>query len=395
MVISNSKKSIKTILDLVVKFRFIIGIAIVLVFILFKLNMSSIGLWHNQLTNDGSDTDSSVVLGTPKPIRFDEYRVQTPFYLAQSANGFKLDNKNMSKNGQNMVLNYNAPVWNLSLIGKPFNWGMLFLGRDRGLSWYWSIKIVGLFLLSFEFCMILTKKRYLSLLGAGLMTFAPAVQWWFMQHLGDLTCFTLAIIVSLYHLFWRGHTLLSKILYTLLFTSSSIGFVLVVYPAFQVPFAYFILAFLIGLLISEKSSFHLNRINLWLLVVSVVIIGVTLLQFYLSSSNAITALLNTAYPGKRVSLGGSGLDAGSTYGSLFNYLLSFKLPTQQISFSNVVEVSTFFNLLPLVLLFLPKIFKTSRRNAVPIAILIQTFGLLGWYLFQLPRWVAKVTLMSY
>lgn len=395
MMTLRSSRSIKNFLDWVIKLRFIIAILFVAVFVIFKLNMSSIGLWNSQLTNDTSKTSSSVVLGTPKAIRFDEWKVQTPFYLAQSANGFKLVNKNMSKNGQNMVLNYNGPVFDLSAIGKPFNWGMFFLGRDRGLSWYWSVKLAGIILLAFEFCLILTKKKYLSLLGSFWIAFSPAVQWWFMQHLGDLTFFTLAIIVTLYHLFWQQHSLWWNVLGGLFFTSSVIGFILVIYPAFQVPFAYFIMAMLIGLLFSEHDKFHFNKTNVGLLLVSVIVISVVLINFYSKSSAAINTLLNTAYPGKRVSLGGSSLSLGNTYGSLFNYLVNWKLPYSSIPFSNVVEASTFFNMLPLVLLFIPRIVSKMRQNAVFIAILIQTFGLIIWYFVKFPRWFAKATLMSY
>lgn len=395
MVISKSKNSIRRILDWIIEFRFVIAIAFVAIFVIFKLNMSSIGMWNDQLTNNTRETDSSVVLGSPKPIRVDEWKVQTPFYLAQSANGFKLKNKNLSTDGQNMVLNYNAPVLALSVLGKPFNWGMFFLGRDRGLSWYWSVKLAGLILLAFEFCFILTKKKYISLLGSLWIAFSPAVQWWFMQHLGDLVFFSLAIVVSLYYLFWKKLKIWNQILLALFFASSSIGFVLVVYPAFQVPLAYFILATIIGLFISESDKFHMDKINLSLLIISIVMISLVLVQFYTASSGDLTLLLNTAYPGKRVSLGGSDRNLADTFGALFNYLINWKLPYGPVTFSNQVELSSFFNALPLVLLFTPKILGSARKNAVAIAILLQTAGLVLWYFVKFPYWFAKISLMSY
>lgn len=387
----------KKVLNVVIKFRFLISIVFVALFIAFKLNMSSIGMWNQQITQTSSGKeDTSVIVGEPKAIRTDEWKIQTPFYLAQAANGFKVNNKNMSENGQNMILNYNAPVLDVTILGKPFNWGMLFLGKDRGLSWYWSVKLVGILLLAYEFCMILTKKKYLSLLGSTMITFAPAVQWWFMQHNGDLVFFTLAIIVSIYHLFFKKHKIWQQILFALLFMSSAIGFVLVVYPAFQVPFAYFIIAMLIGLFIKEKSAFRFSKSNVILMVISCITIIAVLLHFYHVSATAISALLNTAYPGKRFSTGGPGVNMDVAFAALFNYLINWKLPyTSTLGFSSSVEVSTYFNLLPLFILFLPKIIKTSKKNAVALVLSIQTIGLLLWYFVTFPKWFAKVSLLSY
>ncbi|BDP83759.1 hypothetical protein EfmAA610_09690 [Enterococcus faecium] len=59
-------------------------------------------------------------------------------------------NEDYSLNGQNMIIAYNSPVKDITVIGKPFNWGFFFLGRDRGLSFYWAMKLVVMVLLGFE-----------------------------------------------------------------------------------------------------------------------------------------------------------------------------------------------------------------------------------------------------
>lgn len=59
------------------------------------------------------------------------------------------------------------------------------------------MKLVVMVLLGFEVLMILTKrKKALSLIGAFALTFSPAVQWWFMQHVGDLIFFTLGLMIA-------------------------------------------------------------------------------------------------------------------------------------------------------------------------------------------------------
>ena len=71
-----------------------------------------------------------------------------------------------------MMLAYNVSSWHISTIGKPFNWGFLFLGASRGLSWYWSFKIIAMLLLAYEFAMILTSSvRLLSAVSSFWITF--------------------------------------------------------------------------------------------------------------------------------------------------------------------------------------------------------------------------------
>lgn len=40
------------------------------------------------------------------------------------------------------------------------------------------------------------EEKALSLIGAFALTFSPAVQWWFMQHVGDLIFFTLGLMIA-------------------------------------------------------------------------------------------------------------------------------------------------------------------------------------------------------
>lgn len=106
--------------------------------------------------------------------------VQTTYYMSQAMSDefYPLNNTNIMDDGLNMILAYNSPVANLSILGKPFNWGFLLLGKEYGLSWYWSFKVIALLLLSFEIAMILTRKmKGVSLLSSFWITFSPAIQW--------------------------------------------------------------------------------------------------------------------------------------------------------------------------------------------------------------------------
>lgn len=242
------------IIDQIIRFRYIIGILFLILIVVLNLNGSSIGSWDKIVSERSDDKKSDVIFGENRAVRSDEWMVQTPFYFSQAESDYPVVNKQYGKEGQNMILAYNSPVKDITVIGKPFNWGFL-LGKERGLSFYWGFKIIGMLLLSFELVMILTKRnKYLSLLGAFWITFSPSIQWWFMQHVGDLIFFTLAIMVASYYFIAKHDNKILRLLMMSLIVINGIGFVLVLYPAHQVPLAYLILFWLFGTLIHFRKK---------------------------------------------------------------------------------------------------------------------------------------------
>ena len=125
--------------------------------------------------------------GEPRGVRSDEWLVQTPFSLSQTQTGLKTHNDVITLNGQDMVVGYNSPAWNLATLAKPFTWGYVLLGKEYGLSWYWNLKLIGLILFSFEIGLIVTRRnKYLALLASVWIPFSSALQWWFVSPVGDL-----------------------------------------------------------------------------------------------------------------------------------------------------------------------------------------------------------------
>ncbi|MCI5870806.1 MAG: hypothetical protein SOZ69_03030 [Streptococcus sp.] len=412
-----------SLLNKFLKYRYLIALLAFVIGVSLNLHGSSISnwnkygmsqtIWNSQSTtqNDfNSDSDKidiesnfnnwismppradGTLVGVPRMIRTDEWLVQTPFYLSQANSGNQLINPTYEFSGQNMIVAYNAPVKHISVIGKPFNWGFLFLGASRGLSWYWCFKIIGMLLLSFEFGMIITKKnKLLSLLGSAWITFSPSVQWWFMQHLGDVVFFSLLIMVTIYHFLFTASKK-KKLLYASLLSSALIGFVLVIYPAFQVPFAYLISAFFLIYFIRAWKMRLLTRFD-WIVMLGTLlfsggIIGYTLWE----SREAITLTLNTVYPGSRVSVGGE-LKLHQLIEFLLNIALPFKIPT----FSNQVELASSFQFLPLFFLAIPFLIKKDqvKDNTFGLFLVVYTLLLTAYAFITIPELLSKVTLFSF
>lgn len=389
-----NKLNIKEWINKIIRFRFLIALVIFIIVVLLKLNGSSINIWDRIVTTKIDNTETSLIAGTPRAIRSDEWNVQTLYYLAQaeSEEYYPVYNDNIRSDGQNMIIAYNAPVMDITVLSKPFNWGFLLLGKDYGLSWYWAMKTILLFLLSFEVSMILSKrKKAISLLGALWITLSPAVQWWFMQHVGDLILYMQAMIVSFYYILHYFNKIKIKILFSITFALSAVGFALVIYPAIQVPLAYLTLVFMMLLYTDYKDKIKIKRSDIIIIVCTLGFIILNLGHFVLVSKDAIKLTLDTVYPGKRVSIGGD-IEPYFLQISLTNIFLPFK----DINFLNNCEVSSFFNFLPIVLLSLIVFIKNKIKNlkygiVLSLCALIQ----IAWLLFKFPTIFAKVTLLSY
>uniref|UniRef100_UPI0032D56FC8 DUF7657 domain-containing protein n=1 Tax=Paenibacillus sp. Marseille-Q4541 TaxID=2831522 RepID=UPI0032D56FC8 len=238
-------------IDKLVKYRYIIGLTIFIVFMLLKLNGSSIGMWNQIL---GEPKSENRIFGVERSIRSDEWLVQTPYFLSQTFSNepLKYENDLIRSDGQNMVL-ANAPTMTLETLGKPFYWGFLLFGKDYGLSWFYFSKLIILILLSFEICMILTNRnKQISVLGAFWIGFSAPIQWWFTTGAGvvELIIYSQGIIVSIYYLLKQGK-LKYRIMLSLGTLLSTIGFIFTLYPALQVPLGFLVISFVLGIFIQH------------------------------------------------------------------------------------------------------------------------------------------------
>lgn len=347
-------------LDILLKLRYVIGLLVIVIVVTFNLNGSSIGSWDNYVSqrDDGKKTD--VIFGQNREVRSDEWLVQTPFYFSQAESGYPVINEDYSLNGQNMIIAYNSPVKDITVIGKPFNWGFFFLGRDRGLSFYWAMKLVVMVLLGFELLMILTKRnKPLSLIGSFALTFSPAVQWWFMQHVGDLIFFTIGLMVAFYHYFYHHEKKWLRALMMLLVVIFGLGFILVIYPAHQVMLAYLLVFYFVGLLIYYRKKIHWDWFDAVLITAALLFIGIVMWHFWSISKDALLASLNTLYPGNRVSTGGKW-----KFSEFFYFLTNWKIPFEDINFSNNSEVALFYHFFPTVFLASPFVLFGKKKTTI-------------------------------
>ncbi len=375
------------------QYRFAIAVLIWILCIIFKLNGSSIAYWGEHL---GIDLDSrGLLLGTSRGVRSDEWATYTPKMLSQQFNSdgaFPYFSEIIRGTKTDTFIVYGLPVKDIAVLFRPFHWGFLFLGVERGFSFYWCGRIIALAVISFEFGMLITKKNKLySFLIALLFTLAPTVQWWIgVNGLVEMMIFgQLAVLMFSYYM--HTENIWKRLLVGLMLIICAGGYILVFYPAWQVPMAYMILGLLIWVFADSRKEFRFRKKkDLPVLLGCLLLLGIGLLYIFLKSSDAVSAALNTAYPGQRINCGGGDFLEMMRYGGNF----FFPLITQNLV-GNHSELSVFVSFAPLgILLALYVILKEKNRDKLLMILLVVYLFLSSYRIFEYPEFLAKITLLS-
>lgn len=383
----------KKIGEFLYRYRYLLSGVLFVFLILFEVHGSSIGFWQNYFENSGIIPD--ILIGVPQGIRSDEWAVNTPMMLSQYFNYtglFPYYSETIRGATTDAFIVYGQPVRDLAIIFRPFHWGYLFLSPAKGLSFFWTGRIIALFLTAFEFGMLLTKKnKTLSLAYASLITWAPIVQWWFainglveMLVFGQLAILLIALYMNTADYRWRC-------LYGLIVMICAGGYVLTFYPAWQVPLAYVFLALFIGVVLENWKNFKWGKWDIAILISVILLLGIGMVYIFSKSFDTVASLMGTVYPGSRFETGGGQLSRLLLYpGNLF-FLFASKVP-----FSNVCELAVFFDFFPVgILLSLWILLKEKKRDVYLILLLVLNAVFLLWCFAQWPDWLAKISLLSY
>lgn len=394
--LSKAKERIKIITDFIIRYRYAIAGIFFIILVGLKINFSSISMWADFIGEPGFKNE---IIGEAKSIRSDEWLTQTPFMLSQMVDNADkgMYNPNVAQGNMNMLM-VTAPVWDIVSIARPLTWGLLFLGSEYGFSFYWVAKMIALIMVSIEILLKITKRdSLLSLTGGILLGLAPAMMWWLSTAVVDGYLYGMAIIIlfSYYmeHLDWK---LRKKIAISIGMLICIPAFVFVLYPAFQVPFAFFMLVFLITDLIKHRKELKKQ---------DYVIMGITLLgamaiiaRFVLLCWNDIQIMMQTVYPGSRFETGGN-----FTTGGFIAYLANLFFPYSN-QYGNTCEPSSyiypFIGLIILIIMYLKpknniKAEKSSTNRPLILALIILYGVFLLWEFVGFNHLLAKITLLYF
>lgn len=383
----------RKVLNKIIDYRYLVFLVLFIFCVVFKIHGSSTGFYDNYIVNKINPAIKEEVIGISRGLRSDEWMVHTPYYLSQTYNSFNKYSKSMSLSGQNMILGYNSPVKDITMIGKPFTWGYMLFGGEHGLSFYWCLKLFTLILSSFELIMILTKKdKVLSVLGSFLIGFAPTLHWWFVPHITDVFIWAMVCTCLGYH-FFTASSKSKKILFTITLPCAVIGYCLALFPSCQVPLGFISISLLTVFLIRDKDKITFNKKE-WYRVLLVILLSLSvIIYFILTSISDIKLFMNTVYPGARVSTGG-----GGGVKDLFTDLTTLFLPYKGITYLNNCEASTFIHLSPIMIILFPKIFKVlkGKKDLIVGSTLFIILSIeMVFMIIGFNEVIAKITLFSY
>ncbi len=367
-----------------------------------KLNGSSMGSYYSYFY--GTAKDPSLVAGTPRAIRSDEWVVNTQMTLAQNQDDYRRVNANIG-NGEDMSVIIDVPYKEWSTVFRPHNLGFFVLPFEYAFALKWWLMGYFLVLACYFFVInVLPGRRLIASLLALCLFFSSFIQWWYQYITLGPVYYALAIM-ALFLILNRAKSLRLKIATGGAISYLLVCFALVQYPPFQVPCAIVMALFCLGELL---KTFSKNRRVFWHTVATLAgasfVAGLVTFAFLHSRSGVIDTIQNTAYPGQRMTVSGGYdiyhfLSGNYAFLSQFGSKIIHYTPMNpgmwnQSELSNFIYVSLFLTIPAIVILY--RTFRKSRTVDPTILLLFCCFLLfLSWlFLPHLPSFVGKVTLLE-
>ena len=375
--------------ELIYKYRFVLSFLLLIMLVSFKISGSSMGCWKLFL----GDGESGIRLGEPRVWRSDEWGTLTPLCFRQQYNTLGAYNRYSQTLGSiltdNMLV-YGQPSWDILTLFRPFYWGYLFFGSERGLSWFWCSRLIVLFLSWFELGMLITDgQKKISVMLSVCVSFAPFLQWWFaINGLVEMLIYGACFVLGSNYLVSRAFNP-RKIAVAVGMAVCAVGYVLTFYPTWMVPVAWGFVPLFLWVVIWKFDRKVLRRVDVvpWLLIFVITAAGLTVLA--VTSWDVIKAELNSVYPGNAPSSSG-----GTGLWWMMKYPISL---VSRFSMNElIVENSSIICFAPAgFILALWVIIKEKKKDPLLILLLGMNLFLAWYYCVGIPKWLAKMLLLSF
>ena len=373
------------------RYRWIIGLLVILLCVIFEIHGSSIGIYSNLLSTPNVD-----VFGHFRPIRSDEWWVNTPLAFSQYYNNFEITSHIVRGTTTDMTMIYAQPAFDFITIFRPFLIGYLFLSPAKGLAFFWTARWIVLFLISFDFGMLLfERKKGISLCYAISIAFAPIIQWWFaVNFIAELFIFG-QLGVLLLNLFIKSDKPLKQFFCCLLLIWCCVSYALSLYPAWQVSLAYVFLGCGIWILYRNNKEIQGSKKKYFALGVVLLLSCCIVTAFLIRSYDTVKIVKQKVYPGGRF-LTGVNLSITNCPKLTFNYLWGILLPKfDLVRFTNNCESARFIDFAPLGIFLVGWQWVKKKKIDFLIKLLLVILVVyFSWILFKWPFIVAKLSLLS-
>ncbi|HFI0640028.1 TPA: hypothetical protein ACGO3K_002161 [Streptococcus suis] len=370
------------------RYRYFVVIAIIVIGVLLELSGSSIGIWGDYLYSEQYD---KVLFGVDRPVRSDEFATSTIWTFSQFSNTENLlpyFSQIVRGTKTDMFLLLNQPVFALPIIFKPAQWGYLILGMNKGLSFAWLVRFFMMFMSLFEMLMLVLKRdKTLAFLGASLISFGPAVQWWSMGPAEILTWGSVAVIIVYYYIHTKSY--LKRIIFAILLSWVATAYAIVLYPAWQVPFLFVFLIISLYFIVSDwENMFFYWKKDIPIIISALFLTLIFLLLILNLSREVLQLTMQTVYPGARSSTGGGDY----FYSFATGYPFSIWYPTLGLAEERGMNV--FYDFFPLGMILSTYAWVKKKDGLLTVLLLLNIF-FLTYIVAGIPNILAKISLLSF
>ena len=377
---------VKKIYDFMFKYRWYIGVGLLLFVTLFKINGDSMAYYTMTIQGDKVDALSYPIFGKIRTIRSDEFLVNNPGIFASVMNNPSFEKYNTILRGTDTLNIISGVYKGLAMIAyQPWKLIFTILPLENAFSFYFYFVPVFAFLFCMELFYILSKNKLVAFTGATLTIFSSYFLWWgFPNYLLSGT----ATIVFFYK-FINEKNIKKQIVFGLLMALSFSIFVCNLYPAWQVPVGYVYLV--IGIWMIKENFVQIksqSKVQWFIFFGSIGICILLVLNYFISTKEYIQIINQTVYPGKRVEYGSNEI------GKLLCYAQSLFFPIKDMY--NNSESGVFFCLFPLsTLLSLYYSIKSKKERFTIYLLLTVEIPMIIYTTIGLPPIVAKLLLFTH
>ncbi|MEP6559330.1 MAG: hypothetical protein ABJB17_12715 [Burkholderiales bacterium] len=339
------------------------------------------------------ESDGQVLFGENRLIRADEWLVVTRMAIGQQNHrpARPILNSNLGPDGQNMLVvgMTGVPVAHVSALAKPATWGFFAFDLRRALAWYWWLPPFGCLLALWGVMAVLVPGRWkLGLATAAVFTSSGYVIAW-----SNWPAYAVLFPAAAFWLFFQLPKALGVwrlMAWAIGFGLSLAGFVLVLYPPWQITLGYLFGLLTIAVVVRDRCWTQMTLPRTAALVGSIAVFALICGSWWLDAKPAIDAMQATLYPGQRTTIAGGGM----------YLLMSFRgfLNAHTLYFNdgalNASESSSFLYFYPVAAaaLLIPVAKGRIRPDAVEAALLLFCVVALWFQLIGFGPWLAEQSL---
>ncbi|WIB59076.1 hypothetical protein DEJ13_11480 [Curtobacterium sp. MCLR17_007] len=257
----------------------------------------------------GQGADPNLLAGSPRPIRSDEWLVQSSWIVSQVQQGFPVVNHTLP-GGMDATIQNDLPSWDWSTLFRPHVWGFLVLPLAQGMAVRWWLPFAGLLIGAYVFLVsVMPRRPVTSAVLAVALGFSPLIGWWFLPTTIWPYAWAFAVLVAVV---WgiRSSSRVARWVSAGVAGYLTVTLAMSIYVPYAVPAVVVVVFVGVGMVLQARFSGEwsrwwplLRRITPLVLsaVGAVVVLGVWLATRF----DTIEAVLGTVYPGRRIEFAGA------------------------------------------------------------------------------------------